>query len=132
MTLPANAFPSKATHQQTRAHNASLVLRSLYDHGPISRADVARMTHLTRTTVGDVVAGLLSDGLVREVGRGPSTGGKAPILLELVENARHVVGLDLGASLFRGALVDLRGTVVRTAEREIGGGAGFWGWDRGG
>ena len=124
MSLPTKAFPSKATHQQTRAHNAALVLRALYDHGPISRADVARMSGLTRTTVGEITSELLADGLAREIGRGPSTGGKAPILLGLVEGARHVVGLDLGELRFRGALVDLRGNVVRTAEREIGGANG--------
>lgn len=114
-------FPSKATHQQTRAINAALVLRALYEHSPISRAEVARMTELTRTTVGDVVGELIADGLAREVGRGPSTGGKAPILVELVEDARFVVGLDLGEFVFRGALVDLRGRVRETAERKVEG-----------
>ena len=124
MTSPTkapSAFPSKATHQQTRAYNAALVLRALYEHSPISRAEVARMSGLTRTTVGDVVGELITDGLAREVGRGPSTGGKAPILLELVEDARYVVGLDLGEFVFRGALVDLRGNVRETAERKVEG-----------
>jgi predicted NBD/HSP70 family sugar kinase len=115
------AFPSKATHQQTRAYNAALVLRALYDFGPISRADVARLSGLTRTTVGDVVNELLADGLAREVGRGPSTGGKAPILLELVDDARHVIGLDLGEFHFRAAVVDLRGRVGAVSEREVSG-----------
>jgi predicted NBD/HSP70 family sugar kinase len=119
MTIPANAFPGKATHQQTRAHNAGLVLRALYDHGPISRAAVARMTSLTRTTVGEITAELLADGLAREIGRGPSTGGKAPILLELIDDSRHVIGLDLAELRFSGALVDLRGRVEKTAEREL-------------
>jgi predicted NBD/HSP70 family sugar kinase len=114
------AIPGKATHQQTRAHNAALVLRALYDHGPISRAEVARMSGLTRTTVGDLVAELIEQGMASEVGRGPSTGGKAPILLELIDGARHVVGLDLAELRFRGALVNLRGNVVQTAEREVG------------
>jgi len=115
------AFPSKATHQQTRAYNAALVLRALYEFGPISRAEVARLSGLTRTTVGDVVAELLGDGFAREIGRGPSTGGKAPILLELVDDARLVIGLDLGEFVFRGAVVDLRGRVRATSEREVGG-----------
>ncbi len=114
-------FPSKATHQQTRAHNAALVLKALYDHGPISRAEVARMSGLTRTTVGEVVGELIGDGMAREAGRGPSTGGKAPILLELVDGARTVIGLDLGETVFRGALLDLRGRVIETVEREVGG-----------
>jgi predicted NBD/HSP70 family sugar kinase len=115
------AFPTKATHQQTRAYNAALVLRAIYDFGPISRAEVARLSGLTRTTVGDVISDLISDGLAREVGRGPSTGGKAPIMLELVEDARHVIGLDLGEFTFRAALVDLRGQVLRTIERPASG-----------
>jgi len=114
-------FPRKATHQQTRAHNAALVLRALYDYGPISRADVARLSGLTRTTVGDVVGGLIDYGLAREVGRGPSTGGKAPILLELIDDARRVIGLDLGELVFQGGLVDLRGRLQRTIERPVEG-----------
>lgn len=121
MTFPVKAFPAKATHQQTRAYNAALVLRALFDHSPISRAEVARMSGLTRTTVGEVVGGLIADGMAREVGRGPSTGGKAPILLELVEDARHIIGLDLGEFVFRGALVDLRGRVEETVERRVEG-----------
>jgi DNA-binding MarR family transcriptional regulator len=71
----------KATLRETREHNERLVLATIYDDGPASRAEVARLTGLTRTTVSDVVEGLLADGLAREIGRGPSTGGKAPILL---------------------------------------------------
>ena len=103
--------PGKATHQETRAHNSRLVLGTIYDRGPISRAAVARATGLTRTTVSDVVGELLRDGLAREIGRGPSSGGRAPVLLEVTGNARHLVGLDLGDKVFRGAIVDLRGHI---------------------
>jgi N-acetylglucosamine repressor len=115
------AFPTKATHQQTRAYNAALVLRALYDFGPISRAELARLSGLTRTTVGDLVGSLIDEGLAREIGRGPSTGGKAPILLELIDGARHVIALNLGEFIFRAALVDLRGQVQRTIERPVEG-----------
>src|SRR5689334_1981174 len=115
------ALPVKATHQQTRVHNERLVVRTLYDHGPISRADVARLTGLTRTTVSDVVSTLLDDGVVREIGRGASTGGKAPILLEVDQDARLVVGLDLGEEQFAGSLVNLRGDIRRTIELPVAG-----------
>ncbi len=101
----------KATRQQTRAYNTRLVLRTIYEHGPLSRADIARVTGLTRTTVSDVVAGLMEQGLVEESGFKPSSGGKPPILLSLVDNARYLVGLDLASDAFRGALVNLRGQV---------------------
>ena len=114
-------LPAKATHAQTRQHNHRLVLRTVYDFGPISRADVARSTGLTRTTVSDVVGDLLGDGMVEEVGRGPSSGGKAPILLSIVGDARHVIGLDLGEVTFAGALVNLRGEIRRVVELPVDG-----------
>jgi predicted NBD/HSP70 family sugar kinase len=114
-------LPAKATHQQTRAHNHGLVLRVLYDHGPVSRADIARLTGLTRTTVSDVVADFIGDGLVREVGRGPSSGGKAPILVEVNGDSRHVIGLDLGERAFSGALVNLHGEIRQTASQPVDG-----------
>lgn len=115
------ALPAKATHAQTRQHNHRLVLRTVYDFGPISRAEVARSTGLTRTTVSDVVADLLADGMVEEVGRGPSSGGKAPILLSFVGDARQVIGLDLGEGRFAGALVNLRGEIRRVVELPVEG-----------
>jgi predicted NBD/HSP70 family sugar kinase len=109
-------LPGKATHQQTRGFNRGLVLRTLYDYGPVSRAEVARLTGLTRTTVSELVADVLVEGLVREVGLGPSSGGKAPILLEVVDDARLAVAVDLGERVFAGALVNLRGEVRATRE----------------
>ena len=117
-------FPSKATHAQTRAHNASLVLRALYDLGPISRAEIARLSGLTRTSVGELVAELEAEGLAEDIGRGPSTGGKAPTLVALIDDARHVVTLDLGERTFTAALINLRGAIRRRATRDLEGADG--------
>jgi predicted NBD/HSP70 family sugar kinase len=113
--------PAKATHRQTRQYNRRLVLRTLYDYGPVSRAEVARLTGLTRTTVSDVVGNLIADGMAEEVGRGPSSGGKAPILVSVVDDARHVIGLDLGDSAFVGAIVNLRGEVRHSVNLPVEG-----------
>jgi predicted NBD/HSP70 family sugar kinase len=104
-------LPQKATHQQTKAYNSQLVLKTIYDHGKISRAELSRLTHLTRTTVSELVTGLMEKGLVEEVGKGASIGGKIPILLSLVDDARHLIGLDLANDELRGAVLNLRGEV---------------------
>jgi predicted NBD/HSP70 family sugar kinase len=117
-------FPAKATHAQTRAHNASLVLRALYDLGPISRAEIARLTGLTRTSAGELVAELEQEGLAEEVGRGPSTGGKQPTLVSLVDDARQMVTLDLGERTFTAALLNLRGEISQRAHRDLDGADG--------
>jgi len=114
MSASATVLPEKATHQQTRTFNQQLVLRALHDHSPLSRADLARLTGLTRTSVGDLVGTLIDDGLIEEVGRGQSSGGRSPILLRVAPDGRHLVGLDLGEAQFSGAVVNLRGEILRS------------------
>jgi N-acetylglucosamine repressor len=104
----------KATRQHTKEHNRILVLKTFFDNESISRAAIARATSLTRTTVTDIVAALLDEGLVTEIGVGESQGGKSPILLSLAENSRYLVSLDLSHSEFRGAVINLRGKILAT------------------
>ena len=114
MSASSTVLPEKATHQQTRTFNQQLVLRALHDHSPLSRADLARLTGLTRTSVGDLVGTLIDAGLIEEVGRGRSSGGKTPILLRVAPDGRHLIGLDLGEAQFSGAVVNLRGEILRS------------------
>ncbi len=114
MSPNATVLPERATHQQTRTFNQQLVLRALHDDSPLSRADLARLTGLTRTSVSDLVGTLIDEGLIEEVGLGPSSGGKLPILLRVAPDGRHVIGLDLGEGQFSGAVVNLRGEILRS------------------
>jgi predicted NBD/HSP70 family sugar kinase len=109
----------KATHQQTKQHNRDLVLQTIFAHDSISRAELARVTHLTRTTVSDVVNGLLTEGLVEEVGHGESIGGKNPILLSIVADSRYLIGLNLAQDKFIGAVVNLRGEIKELVEAPV-------------
>ena len=109
----------KATHQQTKHHNRDLVLRTIFANESISRAEAARVTHLTRTTVSEIVNGLLAEGLVEEVGRGESIGGKSPILLSAVANSRYLIGLNLAQDKFIGAIVNLRGEIKEMIEAPV-------------
>ncbi len=101
----------KATQQQTKEHNRDLVLQTIIAHSEISRAEIARLTGLTRTTVSEIVAEFIRSEMVREIGVGASQGGKSPILLSLNADARYLIGLDLAHDQFRGAIVNLRGEI---------------------
>jgi glucokinase-like ROK family protein len=109
----------KATRQHTREHNSQLVLRAIYDHEQISRAELARRTRLTRTTVSDVVANLIERGLVEEVGHGTSSGGRLPILLSVIEDSRHLIGINLMDGELSGAAINLRGSIRQRARRAL-------------
>jgi glucokinase-like ROK family protein len=103
-------MPQKAPRIQA-TDSSSLVLRTIYQAGAISRADIARATRLTRTTVSAAVAEQIRQGLVGEIGLAPSIGGKPPMLVQVLDDSRYIVGVDLADSEFRGALVNLRGTI---------------------
>lgn len=72
------------------------VFAKLRTAGTISRAELARECSLTRPAVSAIVDELISDGLVRELGPGRSTGGKPPIMLEFIPSARCAIGINLG------------------------------------
>ena len=109
----------KATHQLTKQHNRDLVLGNIFANESISRAEVARLTNLTRATVSELVNGLLEQGLVEEVGRGESIGGKSPILLSVARDSRYLIGLNLAQDKFIGAIVNLRGEIKEMVEEPV-------------
>jgi len=102
----------KTSQEESKIHNSRLVLRTIYAQGEISRANVSRLTGLTRTTVSDIVSRFIQQDLVVETGTSPSRGGKPAILLNLADDSRHLLGIDLANSEFRGAVINLRGKVL--------------------
>jgi N-acetylglucosamine repressor len=96
-------------HGRTSASSRRRIIDLLLARGSLSRAELARLTHLNKPTISAVVAGLIADGIVEEVGAGTSTGGRRPILLTVRGASRLVVGVELDTSECRLVLVNLQG-----------------------
>jgi glucokinase-like ROK family protein len=94
-----------------RAINKQRVLHLVRSQGPLSRAEAASSTGLTRPTISSVVAELAAQGWVEERGVGESTGGRPPLMLQFRPQARWVIGAELGAGHLRAVLTDLDGNV---------------------
>ena len=91
------------------------VFEKLRKEGCISRADLARKCSLTRPAVSSIVEELISSGFVRELGPGRSTGGKPPIMLEFVPEARCAIGINLGGDgMIEGVLCNLSCGVLKS------------------
>jgi predicted NBD/HSP70 family sugar kinase len=107
--------------ESLRRLNRLRVIDALRADRMISRADIARRTGLSRSTVSSLVADLQADGLVVERGE-PATahgdqGGRPPILLSFDASAGAAVGIDFGHRHLRVAVADLASTVL--AERRV-------------
>ncbi|MFN8668672.1 MAG: ROK family transcriptional regulator [Gemmatimonadaceae bacterium] len=96
---------------------ADSVLRLIWEERAVSRADIARRTGLSRSTVSEIVSELLATGLVGEAGEGASSGGRPPIVLEFRDDACVILGVDMGATHVSVALTDLRGRVLAWESR---------------
>ena len=87
------------------------MLRLIWGEQSISRAEIARRSALSRSTVSEIVDLLLPTGLIAETGTGPSAGGRRPILLEFQDGAFDILGVEMGATHVAVALTDLRARV---------------------
>jgi glucokinase-like ROK family protein len=80
-----------------REINLSIILNALRDHSPISRAQLAAVTGLNKTTVSSLVQQLIEGRFVLDVGREKSEEtGRPGRLLELNPAAGCIIGVEIG------------------------------------
>jgi len=105
---------AKVLPGHARAHNRSMVLQHLFHSGPMSRADLARSTSLTRVTVSDLVSVLIAEELVEELGIRPEARvGKPATLVGMRTADFQIVVVDLADDAWmRGAVLRLTGDVI--------------------
>jgi predicted NBD/HSP70 family sugar kinase len=109
---------SAARPQLIRAMNEQVMLDHIRRTGPLSRADLARISGLSKPTVSLALANIERAGLVRSAGHRTGVPGPAAILYEVRPEAGYVVGLDVGRQYIRGAIADMTGaTLVRASVR---------------
>jgi glucokinase-like ROK family protein len=106
-----------------RELNRGRVIGALRDRGTASRAEIARATGLSRSTVSSIVSDLLEVGMLAEeevggVAHG-ERGGRPPVLLSLNPAAGLAVGVDFGHTHLRVAASDLSHEVLAESWREL-------------
>jgi predicted NBD/HSP70 family sugar kinase/biotin operon repressor len=107
---------------QLRSSNLRAITALLGSNGPQSRADLARGSGLSRTTVSSLVSELLDTGLVVETeDRGtPYKGGsgRPPLLVALAIRPGGVAGVDIGHGHVRVAVSDRSATIQAEVETQ--------------
>jgi len=105
--------------QAARDHNRALILRLIRDAGPTSRAELARLSRLSKPVVTDIVDGLIRFKLVKETTKGEAVLGRKPILLDINREALWVMGIDLSRNHVDLLITDLLGEPQRKMSRRV-------------
>ena len=104
---------------RVKKHNMRAILLTFLHSGSISRSELAKQTNLSNTTITNLTAELIEQGIIVEK-RTPSVNeqhlrrsvGRPRRMLELVPNARYVVGVHIGIGMFRVAVTNLHAEIV--------------------
>lgn len=123
--MPRTAAPlltspvPRAADSDRRRTNASVVLRSVLEHGPVARSTISRLTGLSPASVTDYCARFTELGLIRESAtpRRSNGVGRPHVPVDLDESRFVVGGVHVAVPYTTVALLDLRGQVV--AERRL-------------
>jgi len=88
------------------------LVRLVFTSGPLSRAALARMTHVAPSQISVLIREALNSGLLVEEGFAPSTGGRPRIQLEANPDLAQLIGIDIGRFHIRAAVTDFVGKIL--------------------
>jgi predicted NBD/HSP70 family sugar kinase len=91
------------------------VMDAIIHHGPISRAQIAKLTHISKQTASEVVRELEEGGWVQVHGQTSGGVGRTAVTYEIRPDAAFVAGIDLGGTQLRMAIANLACAVVAEA-----------------
>lgn len=105
-----------------RSLNGIELLNLISEHGPISRASLAKLSELSKPTVSSQVEALVRQGWVVELGQGEAgaKGGKKPNLVGFNARAGRLFGAEINADEVRIAVADLSGNIQDRSYSPIG------------
>lgn len=110
---------SRGTNQSgVRVYNERLVLSLVRRHGPLPKADIARMTGLSAMTTTTIMNRLEAEGLLVRQEKQRGKVGQPSVPHALNPDGAFSLGLKVGRRSAELVLVDFRGA-VRARERDI-------------
>lgn len=111
--------PFKGDLSSMKDYNRRLILNTIRKKGSLSRAEIAKQTELNPSTVTRIVADLINEGFLHEIGYANSQGGRKPILIDLVPNAVHIIGINVETTMILGIVANLTGDILYKTKTQL-------------
>lgn len=81
--------------EQKKINHKKQIIRHLYFRGPMSNSELSKVIKLSTPKINSLLIELIEDGLVNELGRGDSSGGRRPNIYGLEANGFYTVGITV-------------------------------------
>lgn len=99
-----------------RRKNRSTVFELIRKHSPLSRAEIARLTGMSPTTVSRIVSELFQQDFMHEIEQTTTGVGRKAVMLHVNPGSVLSVGVEIDRSGIRIGIVDLDGKVVHSTQ----------------
>lgn len=111
---------AKQSQSNIKQNNLHLILSTVIQHEPVSRADLVRLTHISKPTVSNLIDELIQKNLVFEVGEGRSRIGRKPILIKFNSTRKYFLVFNTGREDYHVALSNLKGEILEEQSGTFG------------
>ncbi|MEJ6490355.1 ROK family transcriptional regulator [Leucobacter sp. USCH14] len=118
-TPPAGTQEWPASTSVIAASNQGALVEALRQRGALSKMQLSELTGLSAATVNRVLKGLIEHGFVAQAGTEESTGGRPPVLFDVVPTALVSGAVQVRRDGITGALVGFNGEIIERFEREF-------------
>ena len=111
---------SKININDVRKANISLVFMTIRRNAPISRADISKITRLTRSTVSSLVSDLINMGFVKEIGSSNNKNvGKKATMLDICTDRIFFISVMLTEYVISVARMNLQGEITKILKEKV-------------
>ncbi|MCL4418078.1 MAG: ROK family transcriptional regulator [Actinobacteria bacterium] len=93
--------------------NREFVLKTIYNHRPISRTDIAKITGLTTAAITKIVNEFLEIGIVKETSKRKSFSGRKPVFIDINSDSYFIIGVYIARKSISGIITNLNADILK-------------------
>jgi len=99
--------------------NKKNIIQLLYKKNQLTKQEISKELHISIPTVISNVNEIIEEGYLDEAGVSESTGGRKPIIVRFLPDARYSFGVSVTINKIRIALVNLKLEIIKEEEFEL-------------
>lgn len=103
---------NKLSQSQIRTINKAMILNTFRKRGMLQKKELCEELGISITTVTTIINQLVEEGYLQEKSIAKSTGGRKPVILELIATSKYAIGIDVSPHQISVIITNLLSDVI--------------------